>query len=494
MPPKPPKPPAPPGPPDRRWALLALTCVGAFMAPLDGSIVAVALPAMGPALHLSFAAALWVQAAYLLTMAVLLIPMGRMADQGDRLRYYLAGIILFTLGSLAAALSRDGTSLVLSRMLQGAGGALLTGTSTAIVTAVFPPAERGRALGINVMAVYLGLSVGPPLGGLLVDHLGWPWIFLVNLPVGAAALAWGWRLLEPRRPRSGPRAAGDPAGTGLLAMLLVCLIVPLTFSTQWGWRDPVLWGLLALVPVAGTAFLRVELRSAQPLVDLDLVRRNRLFAAANLAALLNYCALYAISVLTAVQLQLVLGYPARTSGWIMLAQPLTQSLLSPVSGRMSDRIGSRTLATAGMGIVAAGMVLLAWIPRGAGLGPVAAALALVGLGMAAFSAPNTSAIMGSVARHQLSVASAFLGTMRVTGQALSVAVLGSIAAAHLGPGGWSLLLRHTGGAGVIGAFDRGYRAAMLAGACLALLGAWASLTRGSAGAGGPSAEGAVRNA
>ena len=420
------------------------------------------------------------QAAYLLTMAVLLIPMGRMADQGDRLRYYLAGIILFTLGSLAAALSRDGTSLVLSRMLQGAGGALLTGTSTAIVTAVFPPAERGRALGINVMAVYLGLSVGPPLGGLLVDHLGWPWIFLVNLPVGAAALAWGWRLLEPRRPRSGPRAAGDPAGTGLLAMLLVCLIVPLTFSTQWGWRDPVLWGLLALVPVAGTAFLRVELRSAQPLVDLDLVRRNRLFAAANLAALLNYCALYAISVLTAVQLQLVLGHPARITGWIMLAQPLMQACLSPVAGRLSDRIGSRTLASSGMVLVATGMVLLAVIARGATIAQMAGALALVGLGMAAFSAPNTSAIMGSVQRHQLSIASAFLGTMRVTGQSLSVGLLGSIAASRLGPGGWSLLLEQTGGTGIAAAYAWGYQAAMVTGAVLALLGAWASMTRGAA--------------
>ena len=465
--------------PGRRWALLALTCVGAFMAPLDGSIVAVALPKMGPALHLSFAASMWVQAAYLLAMAVLLIPLGRLADQGDRLRYYLAGIAIFTLGSLAAALSIDGTTLVLSRILQGCGGALLSATSTAIVTATFPPEERGRALGINVMAVYLGLSVGPPLGGLLVDHLGWPWIFLVNLPVGAAAFAWGWSLLAPPAPARQPAPKADLAGAALLGAFLCCLIVPLTFSTEWGWGAPATWVLLGLAPLALAAFIRVEGRAQAPLVDLDLLRRNRLFAMANLAALLNYGALFAISVLTAVQLQLVLGHPARVTGWIMLGQPLMQAGLSPLAGRMSDRIGSRTLATAGMLIVAAGMTLLALIGRGAGIGQVVAALALVGLGMAAFSAPNTSAIMGSVSRQQLSVASAFLGTMRVTGQSLSVGVLGSIAASRLGPGGWEMLLHHGGASAAADAYAWGYRAAMLTGAGLALMGAWASMTRGS---------------
>lgn len=468
----------------RRWSLLALTCVGAFMAPLDGSIVAVALPTMGPALRLSFAASLWVQAAYLLAMAVLLIPMGRMADRSDRLRIYLAGMAVFTLGSLAAALSRNAAALVASRIVQGAGGALLSATSAAIVAAAFPPRERGRALGINVMAVYLGLSVGPPLGGLLVDHLGWPWIFLVNLPVGAAALAWGARLLEPRPavPASpgGSAAGADLPGAALLGTFLLCLIVPLTFSTEWGWGTPAVWGLLALAPAVFGVFLVREARCPAPLVDLALVRRNRLFAAANLAALLNYCALYAVAVLTAVQLQLVIGYPARVAGWIMLAQPLMQAFLSPVAGRLSDHWGSRALTTGGMVTVAAGMGLLAATGRASGPGQVLAALAVVGLGMAAFSAPNTSAIMGSVAREQLSVASAFLGTMRVTGQAVSVGLLGSIAASRLAPGGWNQLLHHAGGTGPADAFAWGYRAAMAAGAGLALLGALASLTRGTA--------------
>jgi len=469
---------------DHRWALLALTSVGAFMTPLDASIVAVALPKMGPLLNLSFATSLWVQAAYLLSIAVLLIPLGRVADQRGRVHFYLAGTVIFTVASLAAALSWNGTSLILSRVLQGVGGALLYATSAAIVTSVFPGHERGRALGINVMAVYLGLSVGPPLGGFLVDHFGWPWIFLVNLPIGLVVFLWGWRIL-PRRggigqPTAEPRTAGlDLPGAALLALLLIGLLVPLTFASEWGWHSPRVWALLALSALALVAFRAREIRAAVPLVDLDLLRKNRLFATANLAALLNYMALYAIAILTAVHLQLVQGRSAKVTGWIMLGQPLMQACLSPLSGRLSDRVGSRVLSTTGMVLVALGMALLGTLGRSASMLPVLAALAIVGVGMAAFSAPNTSAIMGSVDRSQLSVAGAFLGTMRVTGQALSVAILGGIAASHLGPGGWRLLLRIGGSPQAAEAFARGYSAAMWTGASLALLGAWASSARGA---------------
>jgi EmrB/QacA subfamily drug resistance transporter len=470
---------------EHRWALLALTSVGAFMTPLDASIVAVALPKMGPLLSLSFAASLWVQAAYLLSIAVLLIPLGRLADQRGRVHFYLAGIALFTVASLGAALSWNGTTLILSRILQGVGGALLYATSAAIVTSVFPGHERGRALGINVMAVYLGLSVGPPLGGFLVDHFGWPWIFLVNLPIGLVVFLWGWRLL----PRRGPAHVAVPAhatgldlpGALLLALLLIGLLVPLTFASEWGWHSLRVWGLLGLAALALVGFQARERRVRVPLIDLDLLRKNRLFATANLAALLNYMALYAIAILTAVQLQLVQGRSAKVTGWIMLGQPLMQACLSPLSGRLSDRVGSRLLSTTGMVLVALGMALLALQGRSLAMLPIVAALALVGVGMAAFSAPNTSAIMGSVDRSQLSVAGAFLGTMRVTGQALSVAILGGIAASHLGPGGWRALLKVGGSPQAAAAFAQGYRAAMLTGAVLALLGAWASSTRGAHG-------------
>jgi len=468
----------------RRWQLLALTSVGAFIAPLDGSIVSVALPSMGSDLRLSFAASMWVQAAYLLTTAVLLIPMSRLADQYGRVRFYLMGIAIFALGSLLAALSINGAWLIGSRIVQGAGGALMIATAAAITTAAFPPNERGRALGINVMAVYIGLSVGPPLGGLLVDSLGWRWIFFINLPIGLMVFLWGSMMLpQSERVDDAPRV--DVVGATLLGLFLINLLVPLTFATEWGWAAPLTIGLLVISAASLVGFVVVERRVKWPILDLNLLLHNRLFAAANFAALLNYMALFAISVLTAIHLQIVQGRSASATGLLILSQPLIMAALSPFSGRLSDRIGSRVLATGGMVAIATGMVLLGLMPEQAPVWQVAAYLALVGLGMASFSAPNASAIMGSVRRDQLSVASSFMGTMRTAGQALSVALLGGIAASQLGRLGGRLLFTH-GGSGASGlatkavdGYAQGYTYAMLAGAALALLGALVSLTRGA---------------
>ena len=488
---------------NRRWELLALACVGAFMTPLDGSIVSVALAKIGPDLRLSFSGSIWVQAAYLLTTAVLLIPLGRLADRRGRVHFYLAGIAIFAVGSLLAGLSMSGAWLIASRVVQGAGGALLAATSAAIVTAVFPPPERGRALGINVMAVYIGLAVGPVLGGQIVDHLGWRWIFFVNIPIALATFAWGWLLLPRSEQASESAARNDLAGAALLGAFLVCLLVPLTFAPEWGWAAARTVVLLAASVASLVAFVYTELHVQDPVLDLDLVLHNRLFATANTAALLNYMALYAISILTAIYLEIVQGRSAGQTGWLMIAQPLMMALLSPLAGRLSDRLGSRLLSTSGMVLVAAGMVMLATVPITAGIARVMVSLAVVGVGMAAFSAPNTSAIMGSVKRSELSLAGAFLGTMRVTGQALSVAVLGAIAASQLGVSGSRLI--YTGGRAARAAaqghaaaaataasvaahiaqnYALGYRYAMFTGAGLALVGALASLTRPAHGSSG----------
>jgi len=469
----------------RRWQLLALTSVGAFMAPLDGAIVSVALKSIGSDLDLSFSASMWVQAVYLLVMAVLLIPLGRLADHYGRVRFYLLGVVVFTVGSLASALSMNGAWLIGSRAVQGVGGALLAATAAAIVTAVFPAEERGRALGINVAAVYVGLSIGPPLGGFLVDTLGWRWIFLVNLPIGVVVLLLGWLLL-PRDERDDERVQQpDVAGAALLGLFLVCLLVPLTFAGQWGWSAARTIVPLAVAALGLAAFVAVEGRTRDPLVDLALLVRNRLFAAANLAALLNYMALAAIGVLTAVYLQVVQHRSPALTGWVMLGQPLMQAVLSPLSGRLSDRIGSRALTTGGMGVIAAGMVVLASAPHTAGLERIVVGLVVAGVGLAAFSAPNASAIMGSVTRDRLGLASSFLALMRVTGQALSLGVLGGIAASQLGRLGGRLIFTRGAGAaagvlpaGVVSDFAHGYQLAMLTGAGLAVVGALVSLTRG----------------
>lgn len=468
----------------RRWEILALSSVGAFMGPLDGSIVSVALPAIGSDLRLSFGEAIWVQVVYLLMLAILLIPLGRLADQRGRMRFYLAGVALFTVASVASGLSVDGLMLIVSRAFQGAGAALMVATSAAIVTAVFPPQQRGRALGINIMAVYVGLSVGPPLGGILVDTAGWRWIFLVNVPIGLAVLVWGGLRLPHDRPMGRRALRPDALGAALLAVFLTCLLVPVSFAPQWGWGSP---GTIALLAVSGLAlvgFVLAERRVRDPILDLALLRHNRLFAAANLAALLNYMALYGPVVLTAIYLQEVQGRSAAVTGWLLLSQPVLQATLSPFAGRLSDRIGSRVLTTGGMVLMAVGIALLATLGGGSASDTVrlVVGLAVMGVGLASFSAPNSSAVMGSVSRDQLGLASGFLATMRVTGQALSVALLGAIAASQLGALGARLIFAPEDGvelsARAASEFATGYRYAMVTAAVLAVLAAVASLVRG----------------
>ncbi|MDR1841702.1 MAG: MFS transporter [Holophagales bacterium] len=453
----------------RRWEMLAFTCVGAFMAPLDGSITSVALPVIGQRLGLSFEGALWVQASYLLTMAVLLIPLGRLADQRGRLNFYLAGIALFTMGSIGAALSVGGASIILARVIQGSGGALLTSTSSALVIAVFPASERGRAMGINVMSVYAGLSLGPPLGGFLVDSLSWHWIFLINIPIGIAVLLWGRRLRKVT-PETRTEGRVDMPGAILLGLAMITLLLPLTLHAKWGLTSAPALALFVLSAISFVAFVLGERSASEPLIDIKLLRYNPQFAFGNVAALLNYMALYAVALLTSVWLQLVQGLSATHAGWLMLGQPVVQSLLSPVAGRLSDHIGARALTAFGMTMTALGMSLLAYFGRGAALGAIVASLAVVGVGMASFSAPNSSSVMGSVERRQLGLAGAILGTIRVTGMALSVAILGGLAASHLGDGGWQALLKYGPGGPGAKAFIWGYRTAMLTGAGFAVIG------------------------
>lgn len=473
----------------RRWYALVVVSIGAFMTPFDASIVAVALPAMGADLHLSYSQGLWAQAAYLLVTSVFLIPAGRLADSRGLVRYYLLGTMVFGLGSVVAALSPNGSVMILARCIQGVGGGFVYATSVAIVTAAFPARERGKALGLNTMATYLGLTLGPVLGGLIVTHADWRWIFFINVPIAAVTLIAGWTLIGVERrdrlaaktPR--PSKHIDYAGAVLLGGALVALFIPLTYSPLWGWADAATIGLLVVAVLLFAAFVVVEDRVRDPMLDLDLLRKNRVFRSANTAAFINYMAVFAATTLTAVFMQIVLGLSAQEAGLVLLAQPVLMAILSPFTGRLSDRVGSRVLATLGMVLIAAGLLQLSFV-SGA-VWQVLLALGTVGLGMALFSAPNISAIMGSVDRSQLSLAAGFQSTMRFTGQGISMAVLGAIAAWKLGSeGGRIIFLGEAGSVTSAAAFADGYQAAMLVGAILAAVGAaiaWTARPEGRRG-------------
>ena len=472
-----------------RRRVLTLASIGIFMTPLDGSIVSVALKSMGEGLHLNFNEAIWVQASYLLAISVLLIPCGRLADDYGRTRVFLLGAIVFTAGSVLSGLAPDAGVLIAARVVQGAGGALLSATAPAMITAAYPPSERGHALGFMTMWVYIGLSLGPLIGGLIVQHLTWPaaidswrWIFFVNIPVGVATLAIGWQPLRAERRARAAAAARPPtsfdvAGAALLGVTLAAVLVPLTFAFQWGWSSAPTIGLLVVAVLAAVAFVATEARVRQPLFDLDLLRHNRLFAMANLATLLNYAAITGVTVLTAVFLEVGQHRSPQVAGLLLVSQPFMMALLSPVAGRLSDRFGTRWLSAAGMAVLAAGLGLLAIMPDGASMPQIMVALAVVGLGMAGFSAPNTSAVMGSVDRSQLSIAGSVLGTMRFTGQAISLTLLGGIVGAKLGADGGKVIFLGAQPIHAAALYAQGYRLAMVVAAGMALVAALLSLTR-----------------
>jgi EmrB/QacA subfamily drug resistance transporter len=462
---------------DRRWLVLWVTCIGAFMSPLDFSAVSVALPSMGRDVHLSFAAALWVQAGYLLTYTLMLVPSGRIADQLGRLGVWRAGIAVFAITSLLTGVSPDTAWLLVARSLQGIGAGIMTGTATALVSTVFPMGERGRAIGINVMAIYLGLSTGPLIGGLLVSSFGWRWVFFVNVPIAAATLIAARRLHDPDRRRGRPQL--DLPGTGLLTVGLGCLLIPLTFGADWGWSSTRTVVLFVISAVALVTFGIVEPRVASPVLDLGLFRRSRAFAAANAAALLNYTAMFGSIALTAIALQVVAGKSPIMTGFILILQPAVMVCLSPFAGRLSDRIGSRFLCTGGMLLVAAGLGLLADVPNGMPVARVLPALVCVGVGMAMFSSPNTSSAMNAAPSAALGVAAGVLTTMRSLGQSMSIAVLGAITADHLGAVGGRMLLGGKAPVHAGAAYLDGYRLAMAVGAGIAVIGALVSLTRGA---------------
>ena len=477
----------------RRWRVLVIASIGVFLAALDSSILAVALPSISSDLHLTFSQALWVQASYILVVTVLLIPTGRWAERRGQLHVYFLGVLLFGVFSVMAAFSFTGLVLIAARVFLGVGRALVLTTSAAIVTAAFPLCERGRALGLNMMALTLGMTLGPPVGGLVVTHLGWPWIFLIKVPIAAATLLAGWDLLgAERRDRAaadappdhrpeGTRVEGtriDIRGAALLGMLLAAFFVPLIFSPLWGWNTVRTIAPLAGAVVLAVVFVLVENRTRDPILDLSLFRQSRVFAAANAASLLYNAAAYGVTIFTAVFLEVVQGKSAQVAGLVLLVQPGVMTLITPIAGRLSDRLGSRGLSTLGMVVTAAGTGQLGLISASAPTWRVVAALATLGLGLAIFSTPNFSAIMGSGDRSELGVAAGLFATARFCGMGVSIAVLGAIAASKLGrEGGRVILLGASAGVGNAQAFAAGYREAMFVGTAFAVAGALVSLVR-----------------
>jgi EmrB/QacA subfamily drug resistance transporter len=411
---------------DHRKPALFVTTLGAFLTAFMNSSVNIALPSIGKEFAMDAVLLGWVTTSYLLSAGMFLIPFGRIADIHGRKRIFLFGFILYTVSSLFCAISPSPLFLISFRVLNGIGASMTITTGMAILTSIYPPGERGKVLGINVAAVYSGLSCGPVFGGFLTHYLGWRSIFLLNIPLGVfIILLTIWKLKGEWTEAKGEKF--DVTGSILFSVTLVMIMYGFPKSTSIEGICFVLSGALGVF-----LFVKWEIRTASPIVDINLFIRNKVFAFSNLAALVNYSATFAVSFLMSLYLQLIKGLAPQEAGLILISQPIMQAVFSPLTGRMSDRIEPRIVASIGMALTALGLFLLTFLDQQTTVYFIIGSLILLGLGFALFSSPNTNAVMSSVEKKSYGVASGTLGTMRATGMMFSMGVVMLIFTVYIG--------------------------------------------------------------
>jgi len=410
-------------PQSSKWMILGAVMLGVIMGPIDGSIVNVVLPSIAVHFQVDYSLAQWIPTIYLLAICSFVLFYGRLGDIFGYKTIFLTGLACFTVASLLCGLSQSIWMLIVLRAVQGLTIAMQMALGLAIVTSAFPPQERGKAIGIYATAIALGLMMGPVLGGVIAQYLSWRFIFFINVPVGAAALILGGRVI-PSGERK-PKQPIDLVGAVLGFVFLFCILLYANRSEVWGWFSPIGIVLLACSMVFGWLFFRIERRTAHPMLDLSIFK-NRRFAFACLSSLLNFMALFSVVFLTPWYLIDALHYPVSRVGMVMMTSAVVSFFVGPLSGSLSDRFGSRGLGFGGMLVHAVGLVLLSRLGTHAEVQDVAWRLAVCGLGTGMFQSPINSAAMGSAPPRLRGVASSILAVMRNIGMALGIALAGAI--------------------------------------------------------------------
>lgn len=413
-----------------KWGVLLAVGVGTFMTALDGSVVNIILPVLRASFSTTVANVEWVVTTYLLVVSGLLLGFGRLGDLRGHKSVYMAGFGLFILGSALCGLAPSVEAMIAFRGLQALGGAMLFANSPAILTKSFPPAQRGQALGLQGTMTYLGLTVGPSLGGLLAAQVGWRWVFYLNVPVGLAA-AWLSLRFVPADRGEASEERFDLAGAGLFLAGLVALLLALNQGEAWGWVSPPILGLGLLAVTLLAAFVVLERRLESPMLDLRLFS-NITFSSATASAVINYMCVYGILFLMPFYLIQGREMDSEKAGIVLTALPVVMAVVAPVSGMLSDRIGPRIPSVWGMGILGASLLLISRLTAGSSMGFVAVGLGLAGLGIGIFVAPNTSALLGAAPRERQGIASGILATGRNVGMVLGVGLAGAIFTTVLG--------------------------------------------------------------
>ncbi len=412
------------------WMVVATVCIGAFMAALDASIVNVALPDLSTYFHSSASLVSWVLIAYLLTLATLLTLFGRLADILGRRPLYTFGFLVFIAGSAACGAAVDLPMLIVSRVFQAAGAAMLQANSVAIITAAVPPSMRGRAIGFQGSAQAIGLSLGPAIGGALIGLFGWRAIFYVNVPVGLIGTLMAAMIL-PKDRLQGHQATFDWWGTVLMTPVLVLVMMALTEGNSWGWTSPLIIGMFVGSAIFLAGFIWRELSFRAPLVDMRLFK-IAIFSLGNFTGLLSYLAMFGVLFLMPFYFERVLSYNSAITGLILTAVPLGMTVAAPKAGALADRYGPRLLTTGGMALTGMASLMLAWtIGLHANVVLMVIELVLVGAGLGIFTPPNNSSVMGSLPSSRLGVGGGILNMARSLGMAMGTAISGTILAVFL---------------------------------------------------------------
>lgn len=401
----------------KQISILAIVAASSFFGTFLISSVNIALPAIEKDFGLDAVTLSWVVTAFLLSTAMFLLPVGRWGDLSGIRRLYKTGMVIFTVSSFLSGFAVSGYWLIVLRFLQGIGAAFSSTTGAAILVSAFLPQFRGRVLGISVMGVYLGLAFGPFFGGFLTQYLGWRSIFFVSSGFGLLITIIGFMFLGKDEVQKTKKAKLDLKGTFFYMLGLVSL----TYGSA---RIPQLfgWSLMGSGVILLIIFWLLENKSENPVLETKLFTHNRLFAFSNLAALINYSATFSIIFLLSLYLQKVKGLSPRDAGSILVAQPIVMALFSPITGRLSDRIQPRYLATAGMTMCTLGLAAFAFLSESTPITLIVFLLFWVGTGFALFSSPNMNTIMSSVQKNQLGLASGSASTMRVVGQITSMTI------------------------------------------------------------------------
>ena len=412
---------------NRKWWTLAAVAFALFMIMLDNTVVNVALPSIQRDLGIGISELEWVVTGYALSFAVLMLTGGKLADMLGRRRIFLVGLAVFTLSSLFCGLAGSAEMLIAARVVQGVGAAFMMPATLSIITATFPPRERGAALGIWAGVSALALAVGPLVGGLITESISWHWVFYINVPVGLAGLAAARIVISESRDTSHEQRL-DPAGLVTSGVALFALVFALIEANAYGWTSPLILTLFATALVAGAAFVAIELRSRLPMFDVALFR-NPTFAGANVVALLVSLAMFGVFFFVSLYMQQVLGFSATRAGASFLPMTLLIIAVAPVAGRVSDRVGSRWLMAGGMALVGISLVLFSRLEVDSAYWTLLPGMVTGGVGMAMTMTPMTAAAMSAVPVDKAGVGSGMLNTFRQVGGSLGIAVMGAILAA-----------------------------------------------------------------